>query len=96
MVTDGTLLMRKADLPIYVVRAEYSKKGYEKNINELYRKYKYHNLSVILNGFRSIKGYGYGYKYVYYGKSYGYYEKDKEINTPFYKKLFKFGKTRHS
>jgi capsular exopolysaccharide synthesis family protein len=96
MVTDGTLLMRKADLPIYVVRAEYSKKGFEKNINELYKKYKYHNLSVILNGFRTIKGYGYGYKYGYYGKSYGYYEKEKLETQPFYKKLFNFKKTSSS
>jgi capsular exopolysaccharide synthesis family protein len=35
LVTDGILIMQKADLPIYVVRSEYSKKQYLKNINKL-------------------------------------------------------------
>ena len=37
LVTDGILIMRKADVPIYIVRANYSKKTFLKNINRLMR-----------------------------------------------------------
>jgi capsular exopolysaccharide synthesis family protein len=73
IVTDGILAMKKSDLNIYIVRAEYSKKGFESNINNLLIKSKFNNLSVILNNFDSLKSYAYGYKYGY-GQGYGYGE----------------------
>ena len=92
LVTDGILVMRKVDLPIYVVRAEYSKKGFEKNINKLVRKHGFKNLSVILNAFNNMLGsYGYGYQYGY-GYGYGYYgenENEKEEET-FFSKIVDF------
>jgi len=82
IVTDGILAMQKSDLNIYIVRAEYSKKGFEKNINNLYHKSKFSNLAVILNNFDNLRSYAYGYKYGY-GQGYGYgeyYQVDEEEN----------------
>jgi capsular exopolysaccharide synthesis family protein len=73
LVTDGILIMKKADLPIYVVRAEYSKKSYLKSVHRLVSNNKFEHLSVILNGVSSGKGGGYGYGYGY-GYDDSYYE----------------------
>ena len=75
LVTDGVLIMQKVDLPIYVIRAEYSKKGFEKNVNRLITKNNIRKLSIILNDFSNLSGYGYGYKYGY-GYGYGYYSNE--------------------
>lgn len=67
LVTDGILVMKKADLPIYVVRADYSKRSYLKSIHNLISNNKFDHLSVILNGVNTSRGsYGYGYGYGYY------------------------------
>ena len=68
LVTDGIIVMQKADLPIYVVRSEYSKRVYLKNINKLVKINGFTNLAVLLNGLDKFKtyGYGYGYGYDYY------------------------------
>ncbi|UXX80223.1 polysaccharide biosynthesis tyrosine autokinase [Reichenbachiella carrageenanivorans] len=67
LVTDGILVMKKADLPIYVVRADYSKRSYLKSVHNLISNNKFDHLSVILNGVNTSKGsYGYGYGYGYY------------------------------
>lgn len=67
LVTDGILVMKKADLPIYIVRADYSKRSYLKSVHSLISNNKFEHLSVILNGVKSGKGsYGYGYGYGYY------------------------------
>ena len=71
IVTDAILAMKKSDLTIYVVRAEFSKKGFERSINNLVTKNKFQNLVVMLNGFDNLKSYAYGYKYGY-GQGYGY------------------------
>lgn len=67
LVTDGILVMKKADLPIYVVRADYSRRSYLKSVHSLISNNKFEHLSVILNGVKSGKGaHGYGYGYGYY------------------------------
>jgi tyrosine-protein kinase Etk/Wzc len=71
VVTDGILVMKHADLPIYVVRADYSKKAYLKSINRLSLNNKFKNLTAILNSVSSNKNHGYPY---------GYYEDDSESN----------------
>jgi len=63
LVTDGILVMRKSDLPIYVVRADFSKKVFLKNINKLYTVNKFKNLALVLNSISHRQGYGYGYGY---------------------------------
>jgi capsular exopolysaccharide synthesis family protein len=60
LVTDGVLVMRKADLPIYVVRAEYSKRVFIKNINKLIRNNNFSKLAVILNALRNTGSSGTG------------------------------------
>ena len=72
LVTDGVIIMQKVDIPVYVIRADYSKKGFENNVNTLIRKNGFKNLTLILNSFNPNQGYGYGHKYGYgVGKGYG-------------------------
>ena len=82
LVTDGILAMKHADLPIYVVRADYSKKGYLKSINSLALNNKFKNLTAVLNSVTSNKNQGYGYGYGYgHGYEDGYYEEHAENNS---------------
>lgn len=83
LVTDGIIIMQKADLPIYVVRSEYSKRVYLKNITKLVKVNGFRNLSVILNGLDKFKTYGYGYGY-----GYDYYT-DDDVPTGFDVSWFK-------
>ena len=71
LVTDGMLAMRKADIPLYVIRADYSRKDFVNTLNRLAKTNRFSNLSIVLNSVQTTgkKGYGYGYGY---GK--GYYE----------------------
>ena len=73
LVTDGMLIMKDADVSLYVVRASYSKRGIEKNIRKLQLSKQYNHLSVILNSVDQKDTYGnYGY---------GYYEDDQKNNN---------------
>jgi capsular exopolysaccharide synthesis family protein len=71
LVTDGILAMKKADIALYVIRADYSRKDFVNTLNRLAKTNRFNNLSVVLNSVQvtNKKGYGYGYGY---GK--GYYE----------------------
>lgn len=69
LVTDGILVMKKVDVPLYVVRSGYSKRGVVDEINKISRSNRFKNLSVILNSVSTTGRYGYGYGY-----GYGYYE----------------------
>lgn len=70
LVTDGLLAMQKADLPIYVLKADFSKRSYIQNINRVLSTGQFNNLSLILNATAaSGSGYGYGYD-----KNSAYYE----------------------
>ena len=66
LVTDARTIMHFADTSIYVLRSNYSKKEYFKNLNRL-EKDNISNFSVLLNGVKSEDS-GYGYS------GYGYYE----------------------
>ncbi len=62
LVTDGIMAMRKSDLSIYVVRANYSKKEFLKNVDRLISVNKLSNVAIVLNALpQSNKSYGYGY-----------------------------------
>jgi capsular exopolysaccharide synthesis family protein len=71
LVTDGILAMNKADIAVYVIRANYSRKDFVNTLNRLATTNRFNNLSIVLNSVQITgkKGYGYGYGY---GK--GYYE----------------------
>jgi len=102
IVSDAIFSFKRADLPIYVTRANYSKRNFINNINYVREHKKISNISLVLNAVEIVsskygygyKGYGYGgYGYGYgYGFGYGYYsygeEKKKQKKKP--KGLAKF------
>jgi tyrosine-protein kinase Etk/Wzc len=62
LVTDGIMAMKKTDVTIYVVRANYSKKDFLQNIERIQKLHKLTNVSVVFNALPSSnKLYGYGY-----------------------------------
>jgi len=81
LVSDATPILKMADIPIYVFRANYSKMNFIQIYDRLKNENKIAKLSVILNGIEIKKntygynyGYGYGYGYGYvYGKQSNYY-----------------------
>lgn len=66
LVTDGILAMKKADLAIYVVRANYSKRDFLKTLDRLMVVNQFKNIAVILNALPSQRSNNYGYGYGYY------------------------------
>ena len=102
LVTDGIPVIQKADYPIYIFKANYSKKNFIQNVDRIINENNVPKLAVILNsvdveskGYGYNYGYGYGYGYGYnYGSSttYGGYYTDDDAtieNTGFFKNLFK-------
>ena len=89
IVSDGIPVMQKVDYPLYILRANYSRKMFIAQINKLITENKVSNLSVILNGVEMSRlryGYGYNYSYGYgygygYSYGYGYYEEDNKPET---------------
>ncbi|UKN02220.1 polysaccharide biosynthesis tyrosine autokinase [Paracrocinitomix mangrovi] len=64
IVSDGLYVMKDADCPIYMFRANYSKRYYARRVEELVYNKQLNKLFVILNGMESgVRGYGYGYGY---------------------------------
>lgn len=74
LVTDGIRLVSMADYPIYILKANYSKKNFILNVEKLVNENNITKLGVILNNVESNRNnYGYGYSYGYnYGYGYGY------------------------
>ena len=92
LVTDGITTIQKADFPIYVFKADYSKKVFANILDKLIVEGNIKNLGIILNEVditRSSYDYNkYGYGYVsQYGN--GYYEDEKEPNKRSLAKLWK-------
>jgi tyrosine-protein kinase Etk/Wzc len=74
LVTDGVLVMENADIPLYVFRADYSRRNFVRTLHKLYTTRKFPNLSVVLNGQSTHAGRDYTYNK--YG--YGYYAMEEE------------------
>lgn len=67
LVTDGIMAMKRADISIYVFRANYSKKEFLKNLQRVLKLNKFTNVTTVLNALPPVhEG--------YYGT--GYYEKE--------------------
>lgn len=67
LVTDGIIAMKQVDLPIYVLRANYSSLSFINSLNRIVEINKFKNISVILNFLKNTSSsYGYGYGYGYY------------------------------
>lgn len=71
LVTDGIMAMKRADLCIYIFRANYSKKEFMTNLQRIININKFSNISVVLNALPSTGAHKYGY---------GYYQ-EAEINS---------------
>ncbi|MEO6883742.1 MAG: polysaccharide biosynthesis tyrosine autokinase [Bacteroidia bacterium] len=90
LVTDGIAMIQKADYPIYILRAEYSKRSFIQNVDRLFNENNIKKISIILNGVdvkRKSYGYNYGYGYGYgYGSGYGYYDEEHKKKKSFFSK----------
>ncbi len=69
LVTDAMIVMRMSDINLILLRAEYSKKDFLKNINHFVKEHEL-KAGIILNGVKSSSktaayGFGYGYNYGY-------------------------------
>ena len=73
LVTDALILMNYADITFFIVRANYTRKEFIKNLDRLSKEHSHNHIGMILNGVEIGEKYGYGY-----GVSYGYgYGNDK-------------------
>ena len=62
LVTDGIMAMKKADISIYVFRANYSKREFLLNLKRIININRFSNITTLLNAVpASGKTYGYGY-----------------------------------
>lgn len=87
LVADAFELVKYCDSTLYIVRQNFTDKGMLKMANDKYKKQELSKLTIILNNFKSKRGYGYGYGYgANYGYTQGYHQKKK---VSFYKKIFK-------
>jgi tyrosine-protein kinase Etk/Wzc len=77
LVTDGIMAMKRADVSLYVFRANYSKKEFLLNLKRIISINKFTNITTVLNAVNTPgKTYGYGY----------YEDNDKSVTL---KSLFK-------
>lgn len=78
LVTDGIMAMKRADISIYVFRANYSKKDFMYNLQRIIKVNKFTNVTTLLNALPITHE-------SYYGS--GYYEEN--TNTSWLKTIFK-------
>ncbi len=100
LVNESIEIINKVDIPIYVVRANYSKLDFLANLNEIHHQFNDKKLYLVVNQFGVgasyylNNSYGYGYGYGSYGKEYierhdGYYT-EKVVKKGPESKLKKF------
>jgi tyrosine-protein kinase Etk/Wzc len=93
IVTDGMKSILMSDYPIYIFKANYSKRLFIQNVNRLISESHIQKLSIVLNAVdKEYSSYGYdkGYSYGYYygAAGYGYYEDQSAVASPgFWKKI---------
>lgn len=62
LVTDGIMAMKRADISVYVFRANYSKKDFLMTLRRIITMNKFTNITTVLNAVPSpSRSYGYGY-----------------------------------
>ena len=86
IVTDTLVLIRFADMLLYVVRQRITYKKQINIVQALINEKKFKKINIVFNDIKPIPGYGYGY-----GNKFntGYYKKSR----PFYKRIFGIGKS---
>lgn len=67
LITDALILMNYSDITFTIVRANYTRKEFIKNLDRLAKEHSHNHVGMILNGVEIGDKYGYGY-----GVSYGY------------------------
>lgn len=67
LVTDALILMNYSDITFTIVRANYTRKEFIKNLDRLSKEHSHNHVGMVLNGVEIGDKYGYGY-----GVSYGY------------------------
>ncbi|WP_368029609.1 GumC family protein [Arcobacter sp. s6] len=67
LVTDALILMNYSDITFTIVRANYTRKEFIRNLDRLSKEHSHNHVGMILNGVEIGDKYGYGY-----GVSYGY------------------------
>jgi len=66
LVTDAVILMNYSDISFYIVRNNYTRKEFVKNIDKISKEHSTNKVGIILNGTTVGKEYGYGsYAYNY-------------------------------
>ena len=103
IVNESVEIINKVDVPIYIIRANYSRISFIESIEEIRNQLYPKELYLIVNqhgdgasSYMNDYGYGYGYGYGYkYGKYYedqldGYYTKENTIQSNFKQKIKSF------
>lgn len=91
LVSDALELVQYADVTLYIVRQNYTKKDMITLLNTRVKRGELNNTSIVLNGYENKAKYGTAYGYGYGVYSNGYHE--EEIKPGFVKSVFnKFNK----
>lgn len=102
LVTDAVELSQFADLTLYIMRQNFTRKDMINLLNNRVKRGELINVSIILNGFENKAkygaGYGYGYGYGYGAYANGYHEQDQPTNVflRYFQKMKKKFKTSKS
>ncbi|OXA81420.1 protein involved in gliding motility EpsB [Flavobacterium aquidurense] len=92
LVSDALELAQYADVTLYIVRQNYTKKDMITLLNTRIKRGELNNASIVLNGYENKAKYGSGYGYGYGSYSNGYHEEEvklslwKSLLTKFIKK----------
>lgn len=91
LVSDALELVQYADVTLYIVRQNYTKKDMITLLNTRVKRGELNNTSIVLNGYENKAKYGTAYGYGYGVYSNGYHE--EEVKPGFVKSIFnKFNK----
>lgn len=94
LVTDAVELATYADVTLYVMRQNFTKKEMINLLNNRVSRGELNNVSIVLNGYENKAkygaGYGYGYGYGYGAYSNGYHEDEESRNlfVKWFKRIF--------
>lgn len=89
LVSDSLELGQYADVTLYIVRQNVTKKEMIPLLNNRVKRGEMTNVSIILNGFENKAKYGYGYGYGEYSNGYHEEEKSKSLFEKMIKKIRK-------
>ncbi|MRX38768.1 polysaccharide biosynthesis tyrosine autokinase [Flavobacterium sp. LC2016-23] len=80
LVSDALELAQYADVTLYIVRQNYTKKDMITLLNNRIKRGELNNASIVLNGYENKAKYGSGYGYGYGAYSNGYHEEEEKKN----------------